>query len=101
MSDKRWNTKLTSVEIRWIKNAYKEMKDKNPHTSFGSIRLTKLINEGREKAGMEKVHSATVNRAINKIKSGVALVPIDAYAKIVICPKCGHVFGNKKEQVKE
>jgi len=100
MSGKRWNTKLTSVEIRWIKNAYREVKDNNHHTSFGTTRLTKTINEGREKAGMEKVHEATIGRAINKIKRGEALVPIDAYAKIVTCPKCGHVFGNKKEKVK-
>ena len=89
----KWNTKLTAVELRWIKNAYKKMENNNPHVAFGCKKMQKKINEGRVKAGLEPVAVNTVWRALKKIELGTPLVPIDGDANIKVkCPECGHTW---------
>jgi len=90
--NRRRNTKLTSVEVRWIKNSYRKMVNKNPYKAIGSKKLADKINEGRKKVGMEIVSKYTVQRIISKLNNGDAIVPIDASAKKTKCPKCGHVW---------
>lgn len=89
----RWNTKLTSIEVRWIKNAYKEgtFKGKRKKAEvFGYKKVANKINEGREKAGIVTVHPDVVLRVIHKLKDKAVIIPIDTTAKITVCPKCGH-----------
>lgn len=81
------NTKLTDVEIRWIKNTYERDK-------YGVCKITKRINEGRAKAGMSLISERTVGRAIKKIVEGTAIIPSNAGVS-VICPECGHTFNIK------
>lgn len=88
----RWNTKLTAVEVRWVKQSYKEGKFQGGKQKnvFGHVLIAKKINEGRAKAGIEKIHPDTVSRLIRKLKTGAEVIPIDATSKVTICPKCGH-----------
>ena len=93
----RWNTILTTIEVRWIKNAYKKGTFGGDTTKCqGSNRLVKKINEGRMKAGLKPVSSYAVLHLINKIKRGGAIVPIDATATIATCPNCGHKWYKQK-----
>lgn len=92
-----YDTLLTAVELRWIKNSYHKMIDSNPHTGMGSTKLVKKINEGRIKADQKPISRVTVERAIKKIELGVPLRPYDATAKKrIVCPECGHSFNIKK-----
>jgi len=88
----RQNTKLTVVEVRWIKNAYKKGR-----YGSGCRALTNKINEGRKKAKKETITHNTVRRALLKINKSVPIIPINGTGKqIITCPKCGHTWGIKK-----
>lgn len=92
-----YDTILTAVELRWIKNSYHRMIDSNPHAGMGSAKLVKKINEGRIKAKQKPISRQTVERAIKKIELGVPIRPYDGTAKKgIICPECGHAFDIKK-----
>jgi len=81
-------TKLTSVELRWIKQAYKK-----GVYGAGHRAITKKINEGRIKAGIEPISNDIVYHAIKRIEKGVELVTSDtAITKKIKCPKCGHTW---------
>jgi len=79
-------TRLTSVEIRWIKQAYKQ-----GVLGSGYRAIAKRINEGRAKAGINLISVDVVLYAIHRMDDGAVLIPSDTAGKQKIkCPECGH-----------
>lgn len=88
------NTKLTDVEIRWIKNTYRKGKQ-----GFGCRILAKKINEGREKAGMKLISKDIVYYAIKRLTQSVELIPTNSTVKIQsTCPNCGYKWNTKERK---
>lgn len=73
------NTKLTSIELRWLKETWKkgEFGKSNQYTSIGSRQLAKRINDGRKRVGVELISRDVINYAIKRIENGGVLVPIN------------------------
>ena len=81
-----YNTKLTAIEVRWIKQAYK----KGKHGS-GYRALTEKINGGRIKAEIKPVTVNTVYRVIKMLKTNAPIMPyVRVIKQRIVCPNCGY-----------
>jgi len=79
-------TKLTDVELRWVKQTYKK-----GVYGFGYRAIAKKINEGRFKAGVKPVSNEVVLYAIKRMNKGAVLVTANTAGRQKIkCPECGH-----------